>query len=92
MASQHERIPNGNQAKQWRASRPTVRWSVADATLVLEFIDALTDAGCAVIFNRKADGSELILGLYAGDERPKDYLVTAGEVRDYMAWLRKTYG
>jgi len=82
---------NGADGKKWRADRITVRWSQADADAVLAFIDLLTDAGCAVIFNRTTDGGSLILGLYAGADRPKDYLQTPGDISAYMEWLTTNY-
>lgn len=83
---------NGQQAKKWRANRPTVTWGQADAKDVLAFIDNLTQCGCAVIFNRSSNGHDLILGLYAGNDRPQDYLQTPSEIRGYMQWLVENYG
>jgi len=91
MANGNNPRDNGSNGRKWRADRPTVRWSQANADHVLEAIDLLTQAGCAVIFNRTSNGADLILGLYAGNERPQDYLQTPSDIEGYMGFLVETY-
>jgi len=54
-------------------------------------IAKLTDAGCGVLFSRTLDGGALVIGIYSGNERTKEYITEPGDIVVCLAYLVETY-
>lgn len=78
--------------RQWKSKRNTLSWSAGPAESMRDAITRLTDAGCGVLLSKTIDGSALVLGVYSGDARVKEYITEPGDILPCLAYLVETYG
>lgn len=83
---------NGNAARAWKSNKKSIHWQAAGAESLREVITRLTDNGCGVMFSRTADGGSLVCGVYAGNDRTKEYITDPGDIPGFLSWLLETYG
>jgi hypothetical protein len=77
--------------KAWRKNKSSLSWSAAGTDSIKSLVAAITDSGNAVMFGRTIDGSALVLSVFAGNERSKEYVTEAGDIPALFAWAIETY-
>lgn len=77
--------------KPWKSNHSSISWSAAGKDSLHSMLSAITDSGNAVMFSRTMDGSALILSIYAGDTKSKEYITEAGDIPSLLAWAVETY-
>lgn len=82
----------GGGTRSWKSKHNSLSWSAGPPETMRDAITKLTDAGCGVLFSRTLDGSALVIGVYSGNERSKEYITEAGDILACLAWLVETYG
>lgn len=92
MGSTDKRGTQGDPAKKWRSNKKSIHWQSAGAESLREVIARLTDNGCGVMLSRTSDGGSLVFGVYAGDDRTKEYITDPGDIPGLLAWALETYG
>lgn len=83
---------NGSGPGKWKSNRHSIHWQAAGAESLREVITRLTDNGCGVLFSRTMDGGSLVFGVYAGNERSKEYVTEPGDIPALLAWALEVYG
>lgn len=88
MASRSQSGPTGSRyARLGTRSAPVARasWEDAEAETLWRTIQAVTDAGDAIMFGRTRDGGAVVLTLLSGDVREKAYATGPEEVASLLA-------
>jgi len=75
----------------WKAKHNSISWRSGPTDTLHDVIAKLTDAGCGVLFSRTMDGGALVIGVYAGNERTKEYITEPGDILVCLAYLVETY-
>lgn len=75
----------------WRKQHTSISWSAAGKDSIASMVAAVTNSGNAVMFSRTMDGSALVLSVYAGSERVKEYVTEPGDIPALFAWVIETY-
>ena len=75
----------------WRKQHKSISWSAAGRDSLHSCIAACTDAGNAVMFSRTIDGSALVISVYSGQDKSKEYVTEAGDIPPLLAWIMETY-
>lgn len=81
----------GKGTKAWKAKHNTISWSSGPSETMRDAIASLTDAGCGVLFSRTMDGGALVVGVYSGSDRTKEYITEPGDILVCLAYLVETY-
>lgn len=89
MADKQGRDGRGTAA--WKSKHNSISWSSGPAETMRDTIAKLTNAGCGVLFSRTQDGGSLVIGVYAGNERSKEYITEPGDILLCLAFLVETY-
>lgn len=76
---------------QWRKKHTSVSWSAAGKDSLHSVVAGVTNSGNAIMFSRTMDGSALVLSVYAGSERVKEYVTEPGDIVPLLAWVLETY-
>jgi hypothetical protein len=76
---------------QWRKKHTSISWSASGKDSIHSLVAAVTNSGNAVMFSRTVDGSALVLSVYAGSERVKEYVTEPGDIPALFAWVMETY-
>lgn len=80
------------QSGQWRKKpKASLSWQAAGADSLRSLVAAITDSGNAVMFSRTIDGSALVLSVYSGDTKSKEYVTEPGEIPQLFSWAIETY-
>lgn len=77
--------------KSWRKNKATLSWSAAGRDSLHGTIAAITDSGNALMFSRTVDGSALVLSVFSGDTKSKEYITEPGDIVALLAWAVETY-
>lgn len=80
-----------NKPTSWRKVHKVLSWSAAGTETLHNLVASVTDSGNAVMFSRTIDGSALVLSVYAGDDRVKEYVTEPGDIVPLFAWVKETY-
>jgi len=75
----------------WKSKHKSISWSSGPTETMRDFIAQLTDAGCGVLFSRTTDGGALVVSVYAGDDRSKEYITEPGDILVCFAYLTELY-
>jgi hypothetical protein len=81
--------PTGPQS--WRKAHKAISWSGAGKDSLHSVIAGITDSGNALMFSRTIDGSALVLSVYSGDTKSKEYVTEPGDIPALLAWALETY-
>lgn len=75
----------------WRKDHKSISWSAAGKDSIHSAVAAITGSGNAVMFSRTIDGSALVLSVYSGSEKVKEYVTEPGDIPALLAWAVETY-
>lgn len=81
--------PTGN--RSWRKNHKSISWSAAGKDSLHALVSGVTDSGNAVMFSRTIDGSALVLSIYAGQDKVKEYVTEVGDIVPLLAWALEAY-
>jgi len=76
---------------EWRKKHTSISWSSAGKDSLHSVVAGVTNSGNAIMFSRTMDGSALVLSVYAGSERVKEYVTEPGDIVPLLAWVLETY-
>lgn len=79
-------------SRQWRKTHKSISWQAAGTDSLKATIVSVTEAGGALMFSRTMDGGALVLSVYNGDDRTKEYVTEQGDIPQLLAWVLETYG
>lgn len=77
--------------KSWRKNAHSISWSGAGTDSLKSLITGVTDSGNAIMFSRTIDGTALVLAVYSGSEKVKEYVTEVGDIPALFAWVLETY-
>lgn len=77
--------------KSWRKLKSTLSWSASGRDSLHSTIAAVTDSGNALMFSRTIDGTALVLSVFSGDTKSKEYITEPGDIPALLAWVMETY-
>jgi len=77
--------------KSWRSLKTTLSWSAAGKDSVHSVVASVTNSGNAVMFSRTIDGTALVLSVFSGDERVKEYITEPGDIPALFTWVIEHY-
>jgi len=80
-----------NSRATWRKAHKSISWSAAGKDSLHSVVTGVTDAGNALMFSRTIDGSALVISIYAGQEKAKEYVTEPGDIPPLLAWVLETY-
>lgn len=80
-----------NQSGHWRKQHKSLSWSAAGTESLHSLVAGITNSGNAVMFSRTLDGSALVLSVFSGDERVKEYVTEPGDIVPLFAWALEQY-
>lgn len=80
-----------NSPQTWRKAHKSISWSAAGRDSLHSMVTSVTDAGNAVMFSRTIDGSALVISVYSGQEKSKEYVTEVGDIPALLAWIVETY-
>jgi len=85
---------NSNPQARKRRSRDVTQqyWEGADAAQLKYFVNEVTAAGCACLFARTRDGGSLVVQVFNGEEKLKEYLNSPQEAAEVLNWLLDDIG
>lgn len=83
---------DGKGTGAWKGKHKSISWSAGPSETLRDFISKLTDAGCGVLFSRTSDGGALVISVYAGQDRSKEYITEQGDILLCLAYLSEQYG
>lgn len=75
----------------WKKTHKTISWGAAGHDALVKLVTVLTDNGCAVMFGRTMDGGALVLQIFAGTERSKEYVTAEGDIASLFEWAMSQY-
>lgn len=78
-------------SKPWKREHQSISWSAAGKDSIHSLVSGVTDSGNAIMFSRTMDGSALVLSVYAGQERVKEYVTEVGDIVSLLAWIVEHY-
>lgn len=78
-------------AKPWKKNHKGISWSAAGSDSLRSMVSAITDSGNAVMFSRTMDGSALVLSVFSGNTKSKEYVTEPGDIPSLLAWAIETY-
>lgn len=78
-------------AKRWKSNHQSISWSAAGDSSLKATIAGVTDSGNAILFSRTMDGSALIVQVFAGSERSKEYATSVGDIVPLLEWVLSTF-
>lgn len=64
---------------------------IADVADIGPLIDAIINAGDALLFARTSDGGAIVIQLLDNDTKPKAYIVDREQLLDCFQWLEEAY-
>lgn len=77
--------------QSWRKNHKSITWSSAGKDSIHSTVAAITDSGNAVMFSRTIDGSALVLSVYSGSDKSKEYVTEPGDIPALLAWAVETF-
>ena len=80
-----------NKPTSWRKLHKVLSWSAASPEKLHNLVSAVCGSGNAVMFGSTMDGSALILSVYSGDERVKEYVTEPGDIPPLFEWIVENY-
>ena len=80
-----------NKPTSWRKAHLVISWSGAGKDSLHSMVTAITDSGNAVMFSRTMDGSALVLSVFSGETKSKEYVTEPGDIPALLAWAMETY-
>jgi len=89
MASQHD-TPSGFQSFKGK-NRKSLSWAAAGTESLKSTIVGVTDAGNSIMFSRTLDGGALVVALYMGNVKAKEYITEAGDIPALFAWCIENF-
>jgi len=89
MASQHD-TPTGFQSFKGK-NKKSLSWQAAGADTLRSTIVAVTDSGNSIMFSRTMDGGALVVALYMGNVKAKEYITEVGDIPALLAWCVETF-
>lgn len=78
--------------KTWKRAKALLSWQAAGTDSLKEVVVRITQSGGAVMFSTTIDGTALILSIYSGNDKTKEYITEAGDIPALFAWAIETYG
>lgn len=80
-----------NKPTSWRKVHRVLSWSAASPEKLHDLVVRLTDSGCAVMFSTTIDASALVLSVYSGQDKDKEYVTEVGDIPPLFEWMVQTY-
>jgi hypothetical protein len=80
-----------NKPTSWRKVHRVLSWSGASSAELHHLVASVTDSGNAVMFSRTIDGSALVLAIYSGNEKAKEYITDPGDIPPLFEWVIGEY-
>lgn len=77
--------------KSWRKNKQSISWSAAGSESLHSTVAGVTNSGNAIMFSRTIDGTALVLSVYSGNEKAKEYITEHGDIPALLAWVMETY-
>lgn len=78
-------------SKTWHRSSNSISWSSAGTDSLKSLVTGVTESGNAIMFSRTIDGTALVLSVYAGTDKVKEYVTEAGDIPALFAWVLEHY-
>lgn len=78
-------------SKPWKKNHTSISWSAAGTDSLRSLVAGITDSGNAIMFSRTLDGTALILSVYAGQDKAKEYVTEAGDIPALFAYFLSEY-
>jgi hypothetical protein len=75
----------------WRKNKSSISWAASGTDGLHTLVAAVTDSGNALMFSRTIDGSALVLSVFSGNEKAKEYITEAGDIPALFAWVLEQY-
>jgi len=89
MASQHD-TPSGFQSFKGK-NKKSLSWQAAGTETIKSTIVAVTEAGNSIMFSRTMDGGALVVALYMGNVKAKEYITEVGDIPALLAWCVENF-
>jgi hypothetical protein len=89
MASQHD-TPSGFQSFKGK-NKKSLSWQAAGTDSIKNVVVAVTDSGNSIMFSRTMDGGALVVALYMGNVKAKEYITEAGDIPALFAWCIENF-
>jgi hypothetical protein len=77
--------------KPWKKNHTSLSWSAAGTDSLRALVAGITDSGNAVMFSRTMDGSALVLSVFSGDTKSKEFVTEPGDIPSLFHWALETY-
>lgn len=77
--------------KPWQHNHKSISWAAAGTDSLRSMVAAVTDSGNAVMFSRTLDGTALVLSVFSGNQKSKEYITEQGDIPALFAWVVETY-
>jgi hypothetical protein len=77
--------------KTWKQHHTSLTWDSAGTDSIRSLVSAITNSGNAVMFSRTMDGSALVLSVFSGNTKSKEYVTEPGDIPTLFAWAIETY-
>jgi hypothetical protein len=72
--------------KPWKAKHSSLTWSAASTKDLHNAVAAITGSGNAVMFSRTMDGSALVLSIFSGNNKAKEFVTDPGDIPSLLTW------
>jgi len=80
-----------NSPGKWRSNRASLSWAAAGPDTLKSTIVSITSAGNAIMFSMTIDQSALIVTVYSGNEKCREFVTEPGDIVPLLSWLVETY-
>lgn len=80
-----------NKPTSWRKMHKVLSWSAAGTESLHTLVASVTNSGNAVMFSTTIDGSALVLSVFSGDTKVKEYITDVGDIVPLFAWVLEQY-
>jgi hypothetical protein len=77
--------------RSWRSDKHSISWSASGTDSIKSLVVGITDSGNACMFSRTMDGSALVLSIFSGNEKVKEYITEPGDIVSLFAWALEHY-
>lgn len=84
-----EKIPS--KPTSWRKVHKVLSWRAAGTDSLHSLVSGVCDCGNAVMFSNTIDGSALVLTVFSGDIKVKEYITEPGDLPPLFAWVLENF-
>ena len=86
-------MPNDpkNPPPSWKKLHKVLTWRAAGTESLHSVVAGVTDSGNAIMFSTTLDASALVLSVYSGNNKIKEYVTDPGDIPALFAWVLEQY-